>query len=127
MSTTETAAPFFYALTGAAILFFCLQVWRLAMRYRRGHRRPTSKMLQVRLIDQIQLNNRSARDWALDTLTEREMQVAQMSVGGKRNSEIARDLSISLRTVETHLQHVYDKLGVRSRADLARVLQDIVD
>lgn len=97
------------------------------MRYRRGHRRPASKMLQVRLIDQVQLNNRSARDWALDALTEREMQVAQMSVGGKRNSEIARDLSISLRTVETHLQHVYDKLGVRTRADLARVLQDIVD
>lgn len=127
MSTTETAAPFLYALAGAAILFFCLQVWRLAMRYRRGHRRPASKMLQVRLVDQVQLNNRSARDWALDALTEREMQVAQMSVGGKQNSEIARDLSISLRTVETHLQHVYDKLGVRTRADLARVLQDIVD
>lgn len=127
MSTTETTAPFLYALAGAAILFFCLQVWRLAMRHRRGHRRPASKMLQVRLVDQVQLNNRSARDWALDALTEREMQVAQMSVGGKRNSEIARDLSISLRTVETHLQHVYDKLGVRTRADLARVLQDIVD
>ncbi|MGE5263363.1 MAG: hypothetical protein ACM3S0_08275, partial [Acidobacteriota bacterium] len=76
MSTTETAAPFLYALAGAAILFFCLQAWRLATRYRRGHRRPASKMLQVRLIDQVQLNNRSARDWALDTLTEREMQVA---------------------------------------------------
>ena len=39
---------------------------------------------------------------------------------GRTNKEVAAALLLSERTVEFHLTHVYRKLGVRSRAELAR-------
>ena len=39
---------------------------------------------------------------------------------GRTNREVAAALLLGQRTVETHLTHVYAKLGVRSRAELAR-------
>ena len=39
-----------------------------------------------------------------------------MLVRGKTNQEIAADLGISVKTIGHHVQHVYDKAGVRSRA-----------
>jgi DNA-binding NarL/FixJ family response regulator len=39
---------------------------------------------------------------------------------GRTNKEVAAALLVGERTVETHLSHVYAKLGVRSRAELAR-------
>jgi DNA-binding CsgD family transcriptional regulator len=55
-------------------------------------------------------------------LTPREREIATLAGGGMTSLEIARRLVISARTVETHLQHAYAKLGVASRADLATVL-----
>jgi DNA-binding CsgD family transcriptional regulator len=44
--------------------------------------------------------------------------VAELAAAGKTNREIAESLFITQKTVETHLGHVYDKLGVRSRRKL---------
>ncbi len=49
-------------------------------------------------------------------LTERELEVLLVLVRGKSNQEIAQDLDISVKTVGNHVQHVYEKAGVRSRA-----------
>ena len=49
-------------------------------------------------------------------LTERELQVLLILVLGQPNREIAEDLGISAKTVGHHVQHVYQKAGVRSRA-----------
>jgi DNA-binding NarL/FixJ family response regulator len=38
---------------------------------------------------------------------------------GRSNPEIARDLVLSRKTVSTHLEHIYAKLGVRSRTQAA--------
>ena len=49
-------------------------------------------------------------------LTERELEILLVLVRGKSNQEIADDLQISAKTVGNHVQHVYEKAGVRSRA-----------
>lgn len=49
-------------------------------------------------------------------LTAREQQVLSLLVKGMRNQAIADELSVSVTTVRTHLQNIYDKLGVSNRA-----------
>lgn len=57
-------------------------------------------------------------------LTEREAQVAVKCLQGKKNLEIAEQLKISVETVNKHLDKVYQKAGVRGRAELASRLLD---
>jgi len=52
-------------------------------------------------------------------LTRREQDVAALVARGLSNSQIAAALVISPRTVETHVQHIMDKLGCSSRAQIA--------
>jgi len=49
-------------------------------------------------------------------LTQRELEVLLVLVRGQSNQTIAEDLGISAKTVGHHVQHVYEKAGVRSRA-----------
>jgi DNA-binding CsgD family transcriptional regulator len=49
-------------------------------------------------------------------LTDRELDVVALVAEGLTNKQIGRRLFISPATVRTHLEHVYDKLGVRTRA-----------
>ena len=59
-------------------------------------------------------------------LTDAERRVALLAAAGFRNSEIAEQLFISVRTVEGHLSDVYGKLGFRSRTELA-LAPDLVE
>ena len=52
-------------------------------------------------------------------LTRREQDVAALVAQGMSNSQIAASLVISVRTVETHVQHIMDKLGCGTRAQIA--------
>jgi DNA-binding NarL/FixJ family response regulator len=52
-------------------------------------------------------------------LTRREQDVAALVARGMSNSQIAATLVFSVRTVETHVQHIMDKLGCSSRAQIA--------
>jgi DNA-binding CsgD family transcriptional regulator len=52
-------------------------------------------------------------------LTPMERRVAELAAAGRSNREIAAVLVVTVRTVETHLSRVYNKLGVRSRTQLA--------
>jgi DNA-binding NarL/FixJ family response regulator len=49
-------------------------------------------------------------------LTERELEVLLALVAGQSNPEIAETLEIAPKTVGNHVQHIYPKAGVRSRA-----------
>ncbi|AHI00574.1 ATP-binding protein [Kutzneria albida] len=60
-------------------------------------------------------------------LSPREMDVARLVVEGRTNAQIAERLSLSLRTVETHLSHVFGKLGIPSRGGLGRLLAPYLD
>jgi DNA-binding CsgD family transcriptional regulator len=61
------------------------------------------------------------RPRASGELTPAEQRVAELAVEGLSNKEIARTLFVTVNTVEAHLSHAYAKLGVRSRAQLARL------
>jgi ATP/maltotriose-dependent transcriptional regulator MalT len=52
----------------------------------------------------------------IDALTASERRVARMAADGLANREIAQRLFVTQRTVETHLMHVYQKLGIHTRA-----------
>jgi DNA-binding NarL/FixJ family response regulator len=56
-------------------------------------------------------------------LTTREGEVASLVVQGMKNQAIAERLVLSVRTVEAHLANAYAKLGISSRAELARALR----
>jgi two-component system, NarL family, response regulator LiaR len=55
----------------------------------------------------------------IDSLTAKEREVLKLVCMGLRNKEIACNLDLSARTVESHLDSVFNKLGVRSRTEAA--------
>jgi DNA-binding CsgD family transcriptional regulator len=57
-----------------------------------------------------------------DQLTGTEHETALLAAAGASNKAIAVQLQLSIRTIETRLQHAYHKLGVPRREDLAAVL-----
>jgi DNA-binding CsgD family transcriptional regulator len=56
----------------------------------------------------------------LERLSPRERQVIRLVRKGRSTKEIARDLGIKPRTVETYVRRAYDKLGVHSRVLLSQ-------
>ncbi len=101
---------------------------------RRRQSPRSSNSFTVRAIESSPRNPGTARQGRCDThkplwnsLTPREIEVAKLVTAGKRNMEIAHDLHISINTVESHLKHIYSKLDVHSRIELARVIRDLVD
>ncbi|MFF7359609.1 LuxR C-terminal-related transcriptional regulator [Streptomyces sp. NPDC008125] len=60
-------------------------------------------------------------------LTRSELGVVRLVAHGATNREAAQRLFVSPHTVNTHLRHAYEKLGVRSRAQLARLYAREVD
>ncbi|HRC07219.1 MAG TPA: response regulator transcription factor [Miltoncostaeales bacterium] len=57
----------------------------------------------------------------IDVLTDREVDVLRLLALGHTNQEIAAELFLSARTVESHRAHIMRKLGVSTRAELVRV------
>jgi FixJ family two-component response regulator len=58
----------------------------------------------------------------LEQLTAREREVAELVARGLSNKLIARELTISDKTVQVHRAHLMEKLGVHSAAELAQIL-----
>jgi DNA-binding NarL/FixJ family response regulator len=57
-------------------------------------------------------------------LTPGELDAAVQAAAGRSNKQIAADSYVSVRTVEGHLQRVYEKLGISNRRELADALHD---
>ena len=64
--------------------------------------------------------DRPMTGWA--ALTEAELRVARLTADGHTNRAIGQQLFVSPHTVNTHLRHIFEKLGVRSRVDLTRIV-----
>ncbi|NEB80167.1 helix-turn-helix transcriptional regulator, partial [Streptomyces sp. SID14478] len=58
----------------------------------------------------------------LGELTPQQLRIARCVAEGATNREVARRLSVSPRTVDHHLRNVFARLGVRSRTELARLV-----
>lgn len=58
----------------------------------------------------------------VESLTPSELRVARMAAEGMTNREIAQSLTVTAKTVETHLRHVYQKLDVAKRTELGAQL-----
>jgi two-component system, NarL family, nitrate/nitrite response regulator NarL len=58
------------------------------------------------------------------TLTMRELEIADMVALGFHNKNIAHRLGISEGTVKAHLHHVYEKLEISSRWELAAIVRE---
>jgi len=76
-----------------------------------------------RSIDSCQKNAQSqALQSALAMLTAREREVVQLVAAGKSNKLIARELTISEKTVQVHRYRAMEKLGVHSATEIARMI-----
>lgn len=59
----------------------------------------------------------------LASLSAREREVLDLILDGKMNKVIADNLGISIRTVEVHRAHIFDKMNVKTAVELARLLK----
>jgi DNA-binding CsgD family transcriptional regulator len=62
-------------------------------------------------------------DSGVSALTGRELEIAELIVDRKTNAEIARELFLSKKTVETHIRNMFRKLDANSRVDIARAME----
>jgi DNA-binding CsgD family transcriptional regulator len=84
--------------------------------------------LVVRALDELRASGAKPRRAALsgvDSLTASELRVGLLAARGRSNAEIAQELYVSLKTIETHLSHAYAKLGLSgqgARKQLAKAI-----
>jgi len=93
----------------------------VARQQRRAEEDVMTEFTKVGLHQFLAQNEMQDR-WA--SLSHREQQVVALVCLGSRNYEIAQALGIAPETVKTHLQHIYDKLHLRSSKELRLALKD---
>lgn len=74
---------------------------------------------EAAVLDYLRLSSESPVD-PLETLTRREREVFDLVIRGQTNAEIAEQLGLGRRTVETHRAHMMRKLNLESQADVIR-------
>jgi two-component system, NarL family, response regulator LiaR len=72
-----------------------------------------------KLMEQVAQRSASAPADQVEDLTEREYDVVRLVAQGRSNQEIAHQLSISEKTVKTHISHILGKLSLQDRTQLA--------
>src|SRR4051794_14135429 len=75
-----------------------------------------------RQLDRLGQQPRKVQTEAMAALTISERRVARMAADGLTNRQIANELVVTVKAVEWHLSHVYRKLGISSRVNLAETL-----
>jgi DNA-binding NarL/FixJ family response regulator len=92
---------------------------------RKVHRGGTwiEKVSMGRIVDRLIRANAGDAEMA-ERLTMRELQVLRMVARGHSNKEIAEKLHVCEGTIKSHLHHVYEKLGVKGRLELALYARD---
>jgi len=88
--------------------------------------RPISKQVAGFVLD---INEDIAEGSGIDRLTNRQRVVARLIARGYTYRDVARELDISVKTVEKHISTIFDKLGVASRHQLSALAyeQGLID
>jgi len=98
---------------------------RYALRQERGAGYPLDELIAAAVNDADDLSRTAAERAAASAqaahgpLTGREHEIALLVAAGLSNREVAHRLVISKRTVDAHIEHIFTKLGVSSRVQLA--------
>jgi two-component system response regulator DctR len=79
--------------------------------------------VQEALVASLQASETAAVQARLAGLSAREREVLNLILDGKMNKVIADQLGISMRTVEVHRAHIFDKMNVKTAVELARLLK----
>jgi DNA-binding NarL/FixJ family response regulator len=98
-------------LAGGAVLLF-------------GELSPLLLRARLPAVVQSPASDRAAGRPGVYPLTRKEIEVAILVAQGKTNKEIASQLFNSERTIDNHVQHIYNKLTIDSRAELALWVQE---
>ena len=85
-------------------------------------RRVRSRLRELGVRRRLVTAEPEANGWA--AMTEAELAVARLVAEGLTNREVADRLFVSPHTVNSHLRHVFSKLGINSRVELARLARD---
>lgn len=72
----------------------------------------------TRVVERLQEQENSRGEF-VDRLSPREQEVTRLVMAGLNNKDIAARLSLSVGTIKIHLHNIYEKLGIRSRLQLA--------
>jgi DNA-binding CsgD family transcriptional regulator/tetratricopeptide (TPR) repeat protein len=129
--------PLALALASEDLGTLCIRVWdlpegigALSVAYdistRCGAQRQAGRirrtLRQVGVIKRSATVARPTSGW--ESLTDAEITVARRVAEGQKSRAVAEQLFLSTNTVNSHLRHVFTKLGVRSRVELVRALLD---
>ena len=85
-------------------------------------RRVRSRLRELGVRRRIVPAEPETNGWA--ALTRSELTIARIVAEGMTNREVAERLFVSPHTVNSHLRHVFSKLGIKSRVELARLARD---
>ena len=77
--------------------------------------RPVSRVVAGYLLD---IDDVASTNTEMEGLTQREREVVALIARGFRYRDAAEELGISVRTLETHMKHIFEKLGVASRSQV---------
>ena len=69
----------------------------------------------------LQIDDVAASTSELEQLTPKEREVVTLIARGFKYKEVADELAISVKTLETHMSHIFNKLGVASRHEITRI------
>ncbi len=119
-----------YLLAAMVVLGVAWQILRSVQpRARLAFRmpRPAGRRFLHTSVDQVRIYPLLEEETLWKKLTRREKGVARLVARGLSNKEIAYQLHIKVRTVDAHIQEIYHKLNVHSRAQLGHRYRNFVD
>ena len=88
---------------------------------------PFIKLIMTNLSKKVEKGiNKEGYKEQMSQLTEREVQVIELFIRGYKQSDIARELYISIDTVKRHMKNIYSKLAIHSKVELIEKMEDSI-